>query len=109
MNAEAKVLFRDIAGAGSDTEANQPDGVLVTLTKWTVLDGLETIARDHYILETSVMLDHRIEVHNFKAIECFWPTNADAQMIRKAIRAFDDLVLTHPAFGAMYIADRAPF
>lgn len=96
MKAIAQVLYREVKGAGDDEEASgHADGVVVTLSMWQIC-GTDWRIRSHYLMETAVMIDREITVRSF-TVETLGAT--EAEMIRSAIKTFDDLVAVHPAFG----------
>ena len=99
MNAKVEVLYREIEGCGDDSEAENPDGVLVTLSKWERDENQDFRVRDHYVVEKIVLVDRTPVIHEFEYIDWSWTRNADAEVIRKAIAEFDKLVSSHPAFG----------
>jgi hypothetical protein len=92
MKTHVNVLYRETAGCGDDTEANAPDGVTVTLTKWTTSTTSQRYIKSHYIIEKTAVNDHEVTIHKFNAVECGWHQNEDAEMIRKAMKEFDSMV-----------------
>ena len=99
MKVRAIVLYREVKGCGGDTEANDPDGVVVTLTKWWT-DTISPQLKAHYIVERTAVNDHDVAIHKFNAVECSWGQNADAKMIRRAMKEFDSMVHAYMPDGA---------
>jgi hypothetical protein len=91
MNTTMSILYREIAGAGTDDECSEPDGVKVVLSHWESPDTWNV--PDHYLLYSVVLLDRKIAVEKFEVVKGY--SYDDARMIREAIKLFDHLVEKH--------------
>lgn len=92
------VLYHEYAGAGDDTEASLKHGIVVTLTRFSA-DSFH--APDHYTLTARVVIDHLIVVDEFQAFE-IKGRQTDANMIRKAIARFDQLLDLNPEVNKQF-------
>lgn len=95
--AQAKILFYETAGCGSDEESNTPDGVAVCLTGWEA-ESNDWRLTDHFVLETVTVVDHAVAAHTIRMIRGRGYMDT-AEAIRTAIKEFDSLMQAHPNFG----------
>ena len=94
--ATVSVLYRETAGCGSDSESNEADGVEVILTEWG--SGEEWRAKDHFIIQTIVLLDREMIVDSREVFyEPVFVHYCESKMIRRAIEKFDQAVKAHPS------------
>lgn len=84
-----KVLYEESIQGGRDEENQHPNGVWVRLTHWR--SDLTTFPRckDHYMIESSVMVNREIVEEKISTYPEFW--NKDSEYIRQAISIVDEL------------------
>ena len=93
MEATVEILYREIIGAGDDDEAQQSNGIAVTLTYWRVVNSDYRI-RNHYMLERKVLINRRFVVDDI-TMQCEY-INEHAKMSRKAVEMVDYLIEQNP-------------
>jgi hypothetical protein len=76
-------------------ESRIMDRVQVTLRRWDYPNSFDAAA--DYVLETNVMVDGEIVIHDFTAFDPWQHT--DAEMQRTAIAKFDQLLASHPTLN----------
>jgi hypothetical protein len=88
MKANVTILYREIIGAGADDEAQDPNGVEVTLSYWRT-ETKDWHVPSFYMIESKVMRGRRGVVDNCEIERTSYRDDAD--MIRKAIELVDEL------------------
>lgn len=87
-----EVLYREIIGAGDDTEhSNKASGIVVTLSYWNTLDWK---VPSHYLIERKVMLNREFVVDDIQVFRAYLTDHS--RYIRKAIADIDQLKELNP-------------
>ncbi len=96
----SEILYREVIGAGNDTEANNPNGIVVTLSYWTRKSNFNV--PDHYLIQRIVMIDREIVVDDIQLVRpSRWRSVDDPAMIRRAIATMDELKELNPEAEAV--------
>ena len=84
-----KVLYEEFIRGGRDEESQHPNGVWVRLTHWVADNNHYVSLRDHYMIESSVMVNREIVEEKISTYPERW--NKDSEYIRQAIGIADEL------------------
>lgn len=97
----SKILYREVVGAGNDTEANNPNGIVVTLSYWDRERNFNV--PDHYLIQRIVMINREIVVDDIQLVRPSrrWRSVDDPAMIRRAIATMDELKELNPEAEAV--------